>query len=156
MCLSCDFNSCCYKPNFPEKPGSARNKLYLQKQRLDTILTLIGAHIVITLLLALFQGVYICAHPVISTPVVTQTQFSRRTRKCQKQILFSEIKPLYHSYIDSSLYCHNFTVSTFPGGLHLCTSSDFNSCCYTNPIFQENKQEQETNCICRNKALIPI
>ena len=62
--------------------------------------------------------------------VVTHTQFSRKTRKSQEQIVFVDIKPLYHSNIDSSLYCHNFTVSTFPGGLHLCSSCDFNSCCY--------------------------
>ena len=28
-----------------------------------------------------FSGGYICVHPVISTAVVTQTQFSRKTRK---------------------------------------------------------------------------
>ena len=32
-------------------------------------------------LLAIFQGVYISVHPVISTAVVTQTQYSRKTRK---------------------------------------------------------------------------
>ena len=144
------------KSNFPGKPGSARSKFYLQKQSLDTILTLIQVYIVISLLLALLQGVYICAHPVISTAVVTLTQFSKKTRKCWKQILFSEIKPLYHSNFDSSLYCHNFTVSTFPVGLHLCSSCDFNSCCYTNPIFQECQEVLEANCICRNKALIPF
>ena len=35
----------------------------------------------LTSLLALFQGVYICAHPVISTAVVTQMPFSRKTRR---------------------------------------------------------------------------
>ena len=41
-------------------------------------------------------------------------------------------------------------------GSHFCTSCDFNSCCYTNPIFQENQEVLKTNCICRNKALIPF
>ena len=63
---------------------------------------------------------------------------------------------LYIYNIDSSLYCHNFTVSTFSGGLHLCTSCDSDSCFYTNTIFQENQEELGTNCICRNKALIPF
>ena len=118
--------------------------------------SLIRVYIVITLLLALFGWVYICARPVISTAVVTRIQFSKKTSKSKKQIVLAEIKPWYHSYIDSSLYCRNFTASTFPGGLHLCSSCDFNSCCYTNPIFQENQQEQETNCIGRNKALVPF
>ena len=38
----------------------------------------------------------------------------------------------------------------------MSTSCDFNSCCYTNGIFQENQEELETNFTCRNKALIPI
>ena len=93
MCKSCDFNSCCYanaifqenqeelkNRNFPGKPGRVR-KSYLQKQSLDTILTLIQVYSVITLLLALSQGVYICVRPVILTATVTQTQFSRKTRK---------------------------------------------------------------------------
>ena len=67
---------------FSRKTRKARNKLYLQKLSLDTILTLIPVYIVITLLLALFQGVNICARPVISTAIVTQTQFTRKTRKC--------------------------------------------------------------------------
>ena len=49
-----------------------------------------------------------------------------------------------------------FTVSSFPVGLHLYTSYESNSCCYTNAIFQENQEELRTNCICRNKALIPV
>ena len=113
-------------------------------------------YIVITLLLALFQGVYICVHPVISTAAVTQTQFSKTTSKNNKQIVFEEIKPSYQSNIDSSLYCHNFTVRTFPGCLHLCSSWDFNSRCYTNPIFQENPEVLETSSIFRNKAFIPF
>ena len=38
----------------------------------------------------------------------------------------------------------------------MCSSCDFNSCSYTNPIFQENQEVLEANCICRNKALIPF
>ena len=70
-----------HKRNFPRKPGRARDKLNMQKYSLDTILTLIRVDIVLTLLLPLFQGVYICALPIISTAVVTQTQFSRKMRK---------------------------------------------------------------------------
>ena len=44
-------------------------------------------------MVALFWGVYICAGPVISTAVVTQTQFSKKTSKSKKQIVFAEIKP---------------------------------------------------------------
>ena len=44
-------------------------------------------------MVALFHWVYICARPVISTAVVTQTQFSKKTSKSKKQIVFAEIKP---------------------------------------------------------------
>ena len=81
------------KPNFPGKPGRARNKVHLEKKTLDTILSLIRVYIVITLLLVLFQRVYICARPVISTTAVTQIQFSRKIRKSKEQIVFAEIKP---------------------------------------------------------------
>ena len=37
-------------------------------------------------LLDIFQGVYICAHPVIWTAIMTQMQFSRRTRKSQEEL----------------------------------------------------------------------
>ena len=56
--------------------------------------TNLTVYIVITLLLALLQVVNICAPPVISTAAVTQTQFSKKTRKCYKQIVFAEIKVL--------------------------------------------------------------
>ena len=48
---------------------------------LDFNRTLFLVYLVLASLLALFQGVYICAHPGSCRAIITQTQFSRKTRK---------------------------------------------------------------------------
>ena len=90
------------------------------------------------------------------TAIITQMQFSRKTRKSysQKQI-FAEIDALYSSNIYSNLYCPKLIVSTFPEGLHLCSSPVLYSYHYTNAIFQKNKEELKPNFLSKkfNKGL---
>ena len=81
-------------------------------------------------------------------------QFSKKTRKSQKQSFFSRIKVCYCSNIVYGLFDPTSTITHFLGGLHLCTFCDLNSYYYTNAIFQKNKEELETKFLCKNKRFL--
>ena len=54
-----------HKRNFPGKPGRARNKVSLPEHKVLTVLTSFLVYLILASVLDVFQGVYICAHPVI-------------------------------------------------------------------------------------------
>ena len=74
------------------------------------------------------------------------TKLSDSQSKCR----ISRKSPKYKK----GLFNPSPTISTFSGGLHLCTSCEMYSYFYTNAIFEENQEKLETNFLCRNKGLI--
>ena len=54
-----------HKRNFPGKPGRVRNKVSLPEHKVATVLTSFVVYLIPAPVLDVFQGVYVCAHPVI-------------------------------------------------------------------------------------------
>ena len=54
-----------HKLNFPGKPGRARNSVSSPEHKVVTVLTSFLVYLILAPVLDVFQGVYICAHPVI-------------------------------------------------------------------------------------------
>ena len=86
-------------------------------------------------------------------PLLHKRNFPGKPGRARSKFHLKKLKPWYHSNIVFILYCPKFTVSTFSGGLHLCTSSDLNSNYYINAIFQENQEDLETKFLFKNEGV---